>query len=175
MQPARARTSGSISLTGSVTTGGAASGALAVPSAPISAMPRYTFPAVNTGADVVSASAPFVLPPIETAYGVRPKSEFTTLPLAVSSSRLPQLVQSSTMTFRTSASTLPEARGARDHCFITQRWCSDTFVVPPYLRKIERVFPARKLHWSVTSWAPYAIETPSSPDPVDEMWLRTMS
>ena len=60
------------------------------------------------------------MPPTECAYGPSEKSEFTMLPLESASKRTPHIVQSSMIRLRTSAMTLLETMGPRDHCFCTQ-------------------------------------------------------
>src|SRR5262249_58060554 len=69
--------------------------------------------------------------------------------------------------------TVVETSGPRAHCFWTQEWWMERLVVVLYLRNSERVLPARKHHCTVTSCAPNPIEMPSSPEPVDETWLKT--
>src|SRR5205085_11910842 len=111
-------------------------------------------PDVNTGPLWMRRNALPGLPPMDLAYADRLKSELTRLPLAADSKRTPQSVQSSTMRFRTSARIFVETSGPRTHCFITHVWWIEMCVVAPYLRNIDRVFPARKHHCTVTSCAP---------------------
>src|SRR5581483_7046529 len=172
MQPARPSTTPIICGTGSVVTSGAGNGAATFASASERAWPAKTFPDAYTRLPPVKRSAEPPLP-FEAAKSPSRQREATTFPLAVSSKRVPQSVQSSTIRLRRSASTFVETSGPRIHCFMIHVWWIETFVVVLYLRKIERVLPARKQYWTVTSCAPYPIEIPSSPEPVEERWLKT--
>ena len=116
-------------------TGGAAIGASAVP-----AISGFADAADRVVRDVDRTGVLEAQRRVRLAADLRPRTARartatpTTLPVAPSSKRLPHWPQSSTMTFRMSATIVPEKIGLRIAPFWIQLWCSEMLVVPEYLQ-----------------------------------------